>query len=265
MKVKLGFIGAGNMGGALIKGLFSQPNLVLSVYDLDKQKIQTLSKEADFLIAENEKELAQKADFIVLAVKPKHIASVIKTIIPHLSSRKCLISIAAGITLNQLINLSNNLCPVVRVMPNTPALVGKGVFALCFDHPELSQEQKDFIFSLFSKLGQTYILGEDLFDSFTAFIGSGPAFVFLILESFIQAGITLGFTAKQSKEMALALFEGSIKLTKKSSLSLSELKEMVSSPAGTTIYGLNTMEAKGLKSAIIEGILASYKRSNELL
>ncbi len=149
-------------------------------------------------------------------------------------------------------------------MPNTPALIGKGVFALCFDHPELTSEQKETVLSIFSSLGKTYVLEEKLFDGFTAMIGSGPAFVFLILESFVQAGITLGFTARQSKEMALALFEGSVELAQKETLTLSELKEMVSSPAGTTIYGLNKMEEKGLRTAILEGILASFKRSKEL-
>lgn len=264
MKTKIGFIGAGNMGGALIKGLSAQKQFILNVYDLDSQKIENLSQEADFLIAESVQELSKNSDYIILAVKPQHISSVINQILPQLGSRKCLISIAAGIKLESLAQFSQNLCPLVRVMPNTPALIGKGVFALCFDHPELTSEQKETVLSIFSSLGKTYVLEEKLFDGFTAMIGSGPAFVFLILESFVQAGITLGFTAKQSKEMALALFEGSVELAQKETLTLSELKEMVSSPAGTTIYGLNKMEEKGLRTAILEGILASFKRSKEL-
>ncbi|WP_456325852.1 pyrroline-5-carboxylate reductase [Desulfonauticus submarinus] len=262
---KIGFIGTGNMGGAMLKGLSPLNKIELYAYDIDIKKIKNLSCSSKINICTNTLELAEKTDYIILAVKPYLISSIIQEIKPKLCAQKCIISIAAGVNLKTLIQSCEKKCACIRVMPNTPALVGKGVFALCFDDPNLNKTQKNFIFDLFSHLGTSYILSENYFDAFTALIGSGPAFVFLILESFIQAGVTLGFTAEQSKQMIIKLFEGSLELTSYlSNKHLSELKDMVTSPGGTTVYGLNSMEFNGLKKAIIEGIIASYKRSKEL-
>jgi len=264
---KVGIIGVGNMGAALVKGLSSlkQPTAIY-VYDPEQSKVKTVQDANPQKISSlpDELSVAKQSDYLILAVKPYLITSIIQKIQPALDAQKCLISIAAGVSLDKIKQISQSSCSCVRIMPNTPTTIGKGVFALCFDDPELSSNQKEFIQNCFQQIGKTYVLKESLFDAFTALIGSGPAFVFLLLESFIQAGLTLGFSAEQSKEMVLALFEGSIALAQSSPKHVAQLKEMVASPGGTTIYGLNQMEALNLKTAIIQGILASYKRSQEL-
>ncbi|MDQ7031371.1 MAG: pyrroline-5-carboxylate reductase [Desulfonauticus sp.] len=265
MSSTLGIIGTGNMGKALLTGLSPLENLTIYAYDLDSAKLNSLAQAGLCTPVDSPQKLAQKTDYIILAVKPYLIVPLIQEILPVLNEQKRIISIAAGVKLDTILTACKQRSICIRIMPNTPALIGKGVFALCFDDKRIQEEDKQFIQKIFSQLGSIYILPEQYFDAFTALIGSGPAFVFLILEAFIQAGITLGFDQKTTKKMVLELFTGSIKLCETlSEQHLAQLKDMVTSPAGTTIAGLNQMEFNGLKKAIIQGILAAYQRSQEL-
>jgi len=264
MLKKIGFIGAGNMGGALIRGLAPRKDLEIHAFDLDQEKINNLAQNIKFISWQSITDLIEHSDYIVLAVKPQVLKNVVREIKDHLNEKKCLISIAAGIKLKKLIKWSNNICPVVRVMPNTPALVGKGVFALCFDHDLTQNIDQNFITSLFATLGEVHILKEEYFDIFTALVGSGPAYVFYLLDSFIDAGLTFGLPRDVARKMVYALFEGSIHMVQNSDRHLAELKEMVTSPGGTTIAGLNKLDQKTVKAAIIEAVEAACKRSKEL-
>ncbi|WP_457570990.1 pyrroline-5-carboxylate reductase [Desulfovulcanus sp.] len=264
MLKKIGFIGAGNMGGALIQGLAPRKDLEVHAFDLDQEKINKLAQHIEFISWQNLADLIEHSDYIVLAVKPQVLKEVIEEIKDNLNAKKCLISIAAGIKLKKLIKWSHNICPVVRVMPNTPALVGKGVFALCFDHDLTQNIDQNFIISLFATLGQVHVLKEDYFDIFTALVGSGPAYVFYLLDSFIDAGLTFGLPRDTAREMVFALFEGSLCMAQNDKRHLAELKEMVTSPGGTTIAGLNKLDQKAVKAAIIEAVEAAWKRSKEL-
>ncbi|MBT8763892.1 pyrroline-5-carboxylate reductase [Desulfohalobiaceae bacterium Ax17] len=262
---KIGFIGAGNMGGALIRGLAPREDLEIHAFDLDQEKINNLAQNIEFTSWQSITDLIEHSDYIVLAVKPQVLKDVVREIKDHLNEKKCLISIAAGIKLKNLIKWSNNICPVVRVMPNTPALVGKGVFALCFDHDLTQNIDQNFITSLFATLGEVHILKEEYFDIFTALVGSGPAYVFYLLDSFIDAGLTFGLPRDMARKMVYALFEGSMHMVQNSSdRHLAELKEMVTSPGGTTIAGLNKLDQKAVKAAIIEAVEAACKRSKEI-
>ena len=134
MNRSVGFIGVGNMGSAIIKGLAAQ-KLKLHGFDLDSAKLKSLAKEAGLKAAASPADVVKACRYVVLAVKPQHLAAVVKDIAPKLTKKHCLLSIAAGVTQDKLRTLSGSRCPVVRIMPNTPALVGAGVFALCFDDP----------------------------------------------------------------------------------------------------------------------------------
>lgn len=261
---KIGFLGVGNMGGSLLKGWSQDPSLHISVYDVDQEKMLALSKQVRVELKESALALAQETDYIILAVKPAQVKEVLQEICSKMGGSQCLISIAAGIRCKELKTWSKDNCPVIRVMPNTPALVGAGVFAVCLDDERLNTSQKQFIKDLFSNLGQVHVLSETYFDAFTALVGSGPAYVFYFLESLIEAGVTLGFPRDKSTEMVLGLVDGCIKMLQRKDYSVSQLREMVASPAGTTIQGLNQLDRKAVKSAIIDAVDSAYRRSKEL-
>lgn len=261
---KIGFLGVGNMGGSLLRGWSQDPSLHISVYDVDQEKMLALSKEVKVQVKESALTLAQETDYIILAVKPSQVNELLREICSEIGGSQCLISIAAGIRCKELKTWSKGNCPVIRVMPNTPALVGAGVFAICLDDERLDTNQKQFITDLFLKLGQVHVLSETYFDAYTALIGSGPAYVFYFLESLIEAGVMQGISRVQSTDMVLGLVDGCIKMLQREDYSVSQLREMVASPAGTTIQGLNQLDRKAVKSAIIDAVDAACKRSKEL-
>jgi pyrroline-5-carboxylate reductase len=166
--------------------------------------------------------------------------------------------------MDRLRELTDNACPVVRVMPNTPALVGKGVFALCLDDDRLSAANRTFVTGLLEHMGATYVLEERLFDAFTGLIGSGPAYLFYVMEGLIDAGVSLGLGRQESTEMVKGLFTGSALMAEKSPMHITQLKEMVTSPGGTTIAGLNKLEKYGVKHALFKGVKAAHDRSRKL-
>ncbi|MFW6054267.1 MAG: pyrroline-5-carboxylate reductase, partial [Thermodesulfobacteriota bacterium] len=189
---------------------------------------------------------------------------VLEQVALDIQKNQCLISIAAGVKRETLARWSGHTCPVVRVMPNTPALVGAGVFALCYDDRKLSAEQKDFIHDLFLQLGEVHVLRETYFDAFTALESTGPAYVFYFMESMVEAGVAVGFTRKQSREMIVSLLEGSAKMARESQQSAAVLREMVTSPAGTSSAAMRVLYKNAVRSSFIEAVVAAEKRSQEL-
>ncbi len=260
-KTKLGIIGLGNMGGAIAEGLSSHEGTEISGFDPDVQKTEKYKE--NIFLSPDCLSLARESDYIILAVKPHLITGVVQEIYPALNEEKCLISIAAGTALEKIVDAASNTCPVVRVMPNTPALVGQGVFALCLEHSLLRDGQISRVKEMFARLGQIHILAEKHFDSFTALIGSGPAYVYYFLESLIEAGVTAGISREQSTDMVKSLVSGSLALLGENT-HVTLCKEAVSSPGGTTITGLNELDRKGVRSAFIRAVLKARERSREL-
>lgn len=264
MKQKIGFIGVGNMGSAIIKGLASRNDIELYGTDLHKETLERLGKEAGLIAQDSATELARSCDYIIVAVKPQHADAVVKEITTELNESKCIVSICAGLTLAQFKDWTEDVCPVVRVMPNTPALVAEGVFAVCLEDPDLTDGMKDFVPGLFEGIGQVHIISEKLFDAFTGVIGSGPAYVYYFMESLIDSGVALGLPRPQVTDMVKGLFLGSARLANESDYSITQLKEMVTSPGGTTIRALVHFDRQSVKGDIIDGVFESYIRSKEL-
>jgi pyrroline-5-carboxylate reductase len=153
---------------------------------------------------------------------------------------------------------------VVRVMPNTPALVGAGVFALCLEDPALKPEQKKAVLELFGSIGTVIDLPDEQFNAFTAVIGAGPAYVFYMMQSLTQAAVTLGFTKTEAARLVNALFAGSAKLAQGSESGHAALQDMVCSPGGVTICGINYMDRRGMRGQIVDAVLAAYMRGLDL-
>ncbi len=263
MAARLGCIGTGAMGSAILRGLADRDDLELFGYDIAREPLEKLAGEIGFKAMNTPKELAKAVDYVVVAVKPHQVASLLKDLAPILGMSETVISIAAGVTVAQLKTSSSGVCPVVRVMPNTPAMVQSGVFAVCLDDPDLKPAQKEMVQSIFAPLGQVHVLEEKYFDAFTAVCGSGPAYVFYFMEAMVEAGVTLGLTRPQATEMVKGLFSGSAKLAEQD-IHLSVLREMVTSPAGTTIEATGCLDRSAVRAAIIDAVKAAARRSKEL-
>lgn len=259
---RFGFIGLGNMGGAIARGL--APGKTFEMIGFDPSESMR-ARQADIMTVLPEgRKVAERSDFLLLAVKPQVMRDVLTNLAQVLRPGTCVISIAAGIPLDKLVKWSGKACPVVRVMPNTPAMVGKGVYALCFDHELLDQETKDAVTTAFATIGQAHVLPEKLFDAFTGLIGSGPAYVFAFMEALIDAGLTLGLTRAQATAMVQGLVAGSARMAEEQGAHPTLLKEMVTSPGGTTIAGLNALDEHRFKFAVSQAVLAATRRSKEL-
>ncbi|WP_320007888.1 pyrroline-5-carboxylate reductase [Maridesulfovibrio sp.] len=264
MTKKVGFIGTGNMGAAIIRGMAGDDSINLLGSDLNKTALNALAEETGLIQCETPRDLARESDFIVLAVKPQHAPTILEDIAPVLNESKCLISIAAGLTVQKLKDCCENRCPIVRVMPNTPALVNAGVFAVCLEDSHLSDEQASFTREMFTPLGDVYPMAESQFDAFTGVIGSGPAYVFYFIEAMIESAVELGIPREQATAMVSKLFEGSTKLAQESKFHVSQLREMVTSPGGTTVQALIHLDRTATRANIIDSVRKSYERSIEL-
>lgn len=258
---RFGFIGLGHMGGAIAKGIQGQG---FDLLGFDPSEAMRTRQAGMMTILSSGREVAAQADFLLLAIKPQIMPMVLTDLTQVLQPQTCLISIAAGVTLEQLITWSDKRCPVVRIMPNTPAMIGKGVYALCFDHDVLTDELKDRVTTIFASIGQAHILPEKLFDAYTGLIGSGPAYVFAFMEALIDAGLTLGLDRSQATSMVKGLLVGTAQMAEEKSAHPTLLKEMVTSPGGTTIAGLNALDEHGFKYAVSQAVLAAARRSQEM-
>lgn len=264
MTKKIGFIGTGNMGAAILNGLAARDDIERHGFDHHRDKLAQLAASCGLKAHDSAASLTKACDVVVVAVKPQYAEPVVKEIAADLDASKCLVSICAGLTVDRFKDWSENRCPVVRVMPDTPALVGESVSAVCLDDKSLSDELRTFIPGLFASIGQVHVLPERLFDAFTGVVGSGPAYVFYFMEALIESGVALGLTRPQSTEMVKGLFLGSAKMAAQSEHSVSQLREMVTSPGGTTVRALMHFDRQGTRGDIIDAVFACYQRSLEL-
>lgn len=263
MSTVLGCIGCGNMGGALLQGLASFEDLHLLGCDHNQYKLEALAA-AGVQAMDDMAALVQASDYVLIAVKPSYVDGVLKAIEPYLTPEKVVISIVSGLSIASTKAATGHHTPVVRAMPNTPAMVSAGIFALCFADPNLSQEKADYVHKLFATLGSVLVLAESQFGAFTAVAGCGPAYVFHFMEAMVESAVTIGFTRKVATAMVTDLFAGSVKLTQASDLHLSELREAVCSPAGNTIAAMNHLDRTAVRGHIIDAVLAAHARGKEM-
>jgi pyrroline-5-carboxylate reductase len=263
---KLGFIGVGNMGEALLRGiigsgLVSPDNILAS--DADSKKLSNLSDELGITAVENNCELVKRADIVLFIVKPNIIKAVLSEVSSHFSSPKWCISIVTGTSTNAIESILQGGVPVVRVMPNTPAMVYEGMAAICpgeyagAEHMESAQQ-------ILQAVGKAIIIQEKHMDAVTALSGSGPAFVFLVIESLTDAGVKLGLSHADAATLAAQTVLGAGKMIVETGEHPAVLKNKVTSPGGTTAAGLYQLEHNGVRAAIIDAVTAAAMRSKEL-
>ena len=263
MALTIGCVGCGNMGGAIMAGLARTGGYSLCGYNRTAARMRPL-EELGVSVLQSPLAVAQAADVLVLGVKPYQAAEVLEQMCPGLTAEKTVVSVAAGVSRQRLSQAVEGRCPVVRCMPNTPALVGKGVFALCFEDPALPAARKAEVLALFNALGVCVELPENKFTAFSALIGAGPAYVFAMMQGLVQAGVTLGFQHRESRDMVAALFGGCASMVEQSASPLMQLRDDVCSPGGLTIAGVNVLDREGLIELLVDSVLAANARGKEM-
>ncbi|MCR5561748.1 MAG: pyrroline-5-carboxylate reductase [Desulfovibrio sp.] len=261
----IGCIGCGNMGGALIGGfaeLMKDGEYAFCGCNRSPERMKTLEEKGVAALTGAES-VAEQADIILLAVKPAQVAEALCGIRHTLNADKIVVSVAAGISLKRLAEGVDGRCPVVRCMPDTPALVGKGVFAFCFAEG-IKGKVKNEVLELFGRLGQCFELPETKFAAFSALVGAGPAYVFEMMHGLVQAGVTLGFTHADARRMVAGLFEGCAAMAQRDGAHLMQMRDAVCSPGGLTIAGVNVLDRKGLCGMLVDAVLAADARGREM-
>jgi pyrroline-5-carboxylate reductase len=262
---KLGFIGAGNMAEALIRGLLqsgtAEPGEVWAS-DRRQDHLAELSKRYGIQTTDN-LTLTKECDIIVLSVKPQIMDKVLREIGPVATHDKLFISVAAGVPLEAIERRLHPPSRIIRTMPNTPALVGAGATALAAGEHATPDDLKAAE-GIFNSVGKTVVLDEAQLDAVTGLSGSGPAYVFLIIEALSDAGVKVGLSRYNAMALAAQTVLGSAKLLLDTGEHPGVLKDRVTSPGGTAIAGLHTLEAGGLRTTLINAVEAATSRSKEL-
>lgn len=263
--LKITFIGGGNMAAALIGGLAGKLTAAnnIHVIDINTDALARLKQQFGVTTSEQIDATVAASDVIVLAVKPQQMKGVVAQVLPYVKAQLFL-SIAAGIRAVDLSRWLGGHNAIVRTMPNTPALIGKGVTGLVAS-AGVDKEQRTAADAIMSAVGETVWLDDEkLIDSVTAVSGSGPAYVFYFIEAMQQAAQEMGLTAEQGNALAISTFVGAAQLAAQSTDPISVLRERVTSKGGTTYAALTSMEESGVKSAIIKAMKAAAARGQAL-
>ena len=265
-KLTIGFLGAGKMATALAKGLV-QAKLVNAGQIIASDPIEAarsaFAKEVGVKATASNLEAARSAQVLVLAVKPDQVAGVLKEIRGRVTGKHLLCSIAAGVTLAKLESGLGNGARVIRVMPNTPALVGASATAYALGKNATAEDGR-LAQKMFSAVGVAFQLKESLLDAVTGLSGSGPAYVYLIIEALSDGGVAAGLPRDVATKLAAQTVLGSAKMALETGQHPGALKDMVTSPGGTTIEGLHELEKAGVRGALMNAVRAAAEKSKKL-
>jgi len=266
INIRLGIIGSGKIGEALINGLtsskkISKENLVSS--DVREERRDYIAKKYSIECLGNNLELVKRSDVIILAIKPNDVKKVILRIKDALTDKHLLISIAAGVTINYIMKNLKKQVPIVRGMPNIPVLIQEGITVLTTangtnKHLTLAKE-------IFGSVGKVVVLEERHLDAVTGLSGSGPAYIFMMIESLVESGVKVGIPREISNLLAVQTTIGSAKMVLETGEHPALLRDMVTTPGGVTIDGIIQLEEGKLRISVINAVVKATKRSRELV
>jgi pyrroline-5-carboxylate reductase len=257
MEKKVGFIGCGNMGGAMVAGILESGACKRTQVMISTKSRESMEKKKELYGVEattDNRAVAAFADILFLAVKPQFYESVIAEIKDMVNDRQLIVSIAPGKSLAWLREQFGKEVKLVRTMPNTPCMVGEGMMGMCVSD-NVTEEETTLIRKLCQGFSRTEVVAEKLMDVVTAVSGSSPAYVFLFIEAMADAAVAGGMPRAQAYEFAAQAVLGSAKMVLETGKHPGELKDMVCSPAGTTIQAVRVLEEKGMRSAVMEAMM----------
>ncbi len=266
MDKTIGFIGVGNMGGAILKSV-AQAGIVdkkrIFAYDISIASLTALEQELGISKASDLHELVSKSDIIILGVKPNVVDKVLKECAEDFTANTILVSIAVGLPIELYKSIIGDNRKIVRAMPNTPALVGEGMTLISYEE-DFTQEDIKTIKEIFECTGKVEVLEEKYMSEVTALTGSSPAYVFMFIEAMADAAVLSGLPRALSYKLAAQSVLGSAKMVLETGKHPGELKDQVCSPAGTTIEAVSVLEQAGMRSAIIQAMTACTERAREI-
>lgn len=259
---KLGIIGTGNMGEAILRGIV-RANLLAAhniyIFDPDVEKVRPLQQQLGVLTAQSAAAMAAACDVVLLAVKPNVCESALKSCSAALA-KKALISIVTGWSRADLAALLPEDCRILRTMPNTPCMVGEGMIAFDADHT-LAEEELAFAKAILEATGRVVLVPSSLMNAVTGVSGSGPAYVYLFIEALADGGVRAGLPRALAYELAAQTVIGAGKMVLDTGMHPGTLKDAVCSPGGTTIEAVAALEAGGLRAAVLDGVSACVRKA----
>ena len=264
--MKLGFIGTGNMASAIMGGIIGKKMISAEEIigaDLLESGREKVKEQFGIQVTEKNQEVVEKAEVIILSVKPQFYEEVINQIKDCVKKEQIIITIAPGKTLAWLAEKFGKEVKIVRTMPNTPALVGEGMTAMC-PNEYMEKEEMEYVKQLLESFGRVEVVPERLMDVVVSVSGSSPAYVFMMIEAMADAAVSGGMPRAQAYQFAAQAVYGSAKMVLETGKHPGELKDMVCSPAGTTIEAVRTLEEMGFRSAIIEAMKVCEEVSRNL-
>ncbi|MHB8874923.1 MAG: pyrroline-5-carboxylate reductase [Myxococcaceae bacterium] len=263
---KIAFLGAGNMAEAMIKGLLragtARPENIVAT-GRRAERLDELKAAYPIRVTTDNVAAAREADIVVLAIKPQAMAKLLLQIAPAVDPRKLVISIAAGVPIVALERKLGAGARIVRAMPNTPSLIGAGACAIAAGEHATPEDLRTAE-AIFHAVGITTVVDENLLDAVTGLSGSGPAYVFLIIEALCDAGVKVGLPRYTALKLASQTVLGSAQLLIETKAHPGALRDQVTSPGGTAIAGLHTLEAGGLRTTLMNAVEAATRRAKEL-
>jgi pyrroline-5-carboxylate reductase len=264
--LRVAVIGAGKMGGILVeaflrRGLFSHENLVATVHH--QARAQLLTRQFGIDVTTDNLQAAQTADVILLGVKPQQVADVVRAIAPALKPGKLLISFAASVKTSAIEQAANSHCSVIRAMPNTPAMMGAAITAICRGS-YVTDEQLALAKQIFDSVGRTVIVDEKHMDAVTGLSGSGPAFLYIIIEALAEAGVNVGLPRDIATLLAAQTTFGAATMVLQTGSHPALLKDEVTTPAGCTVEGILELEEGGLRVTLIKAVKRATERARQL-
>lgn len=258
----LGFIGAGNMGYAMLKGASNVMKKEELLYtDVNIDRLKQVKESTDISYVTSNKELVQSVKYIVLAVKPQFLDGVLEEIKELINEQHIVIGIAPGIAIAHYKNFLGKDVKVVRAMPNTPALVNEGMSGICMSEDGFSKEEKEVIYKFFDSFGKYEEVSENLMNAVTCVSGSSPAYVYMFIEALADSAVKYGIPRDKAYVFAAQTVMGSAKMILETKEHPGKLKDQVCSPGGTTIAAVATLEECGFRNAVIKAGDACYEKS----
>lgn len=262
---KIGFIGMGNMGQAMIAGLLDcfNPSDIF-FHRRNKEKAQDILNKTGINYANSNEEVLNSAKYIILAIKPQMLAEVLDEIKDKLNKEHIIISIIAGKKLDDIKSIIGNDKRVIRAMPNTPAIVKSGMSGIAYDFSVYTENENEVIDKIFNSFGSYRIVKENLIDAVVSVSGSSPAFVYMFIEALSDAGVACGLSREDALFMAAKTVEGAAKTVLLTNEHPAILKDKVCSPGGTTIEGVACLEKNGFRNALISAARACYDKCKNI-
>lgn len=263
--MKIGFIGCGKMASALIQGVLSAKvceSRDICVHDRVAEAAEVLSTESGICVMHGNREVAADAQIVMLCVKPDDALAALADAGDALHG-KLVISIVAGMTIEHLQKAAGEQCRVVRVMPNTAVLVQKGASAYAAGRG-VTEEDLAVVERIFTSVGRAFAVKESLLDAVTGLSGSGPAYVYLFIEALADGGVQMGLPRELAMQLAVQTVAGAAEMVTETMMHPALLREMVTSPGGTTIAGLAALEHAGLRAGVMDAVRSATKRAEEL-